>query len=69
MKKISIIIVLAAITFGVNAKVLRVSNVSGSSAPYSSYADAERNAIDGDTIMFEGSATPYCAGGGHFENM
>lgn len=63
MKKISIIIVLAAITFGVNAKVLRVSNVSGSSAPYSSYADAERNAIDGDTIMFEGSATPYCAGG------
>lgn len=61
MKKFCLFIVLVTITFLANAKVLRVSNVSGSSAPYTNYSDAERDAVDGDTIMFEGSATPYCA--------
>lgn len=61
MKKFCLFIVLVTITLLANAKVLRVSNVSGSSAPYTNYSEAERDAVDGDTIMFEGSATPYCA--------
>lgn len=41
------------------AKILRVSNVVGSSAPYTTYAEAEVDALDGDTIIFDGSATSY----------
>lgn len=41
------------------AKILRVSNVAGSSAPYTTYAEAEVDALDGDTIIFDGSATSY----------
>lgn len=63
MKKIIYLIALVAISLSANAKVLRVSNVEGSSAPYSSYIMAELDAVDGDTIMLEGSSTPYCADG------
>lgn len=63
MKKITLFIALAAITLSANAKVLRVSNVAGSSAPYTNYYDAQNDAVDGDTIMFDGSKTPYCADG------
>ncbi|MBE6317485.1 MAG: right-handed parallel beta-helix repeat-containing protein [Bacteroidales bacterium] len=57
MKKITLFIALAAITLSANAKVLRVSNVAGSSAPYTNYYDAQNDAVDGDTIMFDGSNT------------
>ena len=63
MKKITLFIALATITLSANAKVLRVSNVAGSSAPYTNYYDAQNDAVDGDTIMFDGSKTPYCADG------
>lgn len=41
------------------AKILRVSNVEGSSAPYTTFADAFAVAEDGDTLIFDGSATSY----------
>lgn len=41
------------------AKILRVSNVAGSSAPYATYEEAKDDALDGDTIIFDGSATSY----------
>ncbi len=63
MKNFTLFIALAAITLSTNAKVLRVSNVTGSSAPYTNYYDAQNDAVDGDTIMFDGSKTPYCADG------
>lgn len=44
---------------GTNAKILRVSNVSGSSAPYNQITDAAAAAVDGDTIMVDGSDTKY----------
>ena len=52
---------LAAISMAVaaNAKILRVSNVSGSSAPYSTIEAAHDAASAGDTIMVEGSNTRY----------
>lgn len=41
------------------AKILRVSNVAGSSAPYATYEEAKDDALEGDTIIFDGSATSY----------
>lgn len=41
------------------AKILRVSNVSGSSAPYTSINTAIEVAKEGDTIMVEASPTQY----------
>jgi len=54
---VTLVALCAAVT--VNATVLRVSNVSGSTAPYSTVADALANAAAGDTIMLDASATSY----------
>ena len=61
MKKIFLFGVLSCLALGVQAKVLRVSNVTGSNAPYTTYADAEAAAAEGDTIVLEGSNVLYPA--------
>ena len=55
MKKIFLFGMLGCMALSIQAKVLRVSNVTGSNAPYTTYADAEAAAEEGDTIVFEGS--------------
>lgn len=61
MKKIFLFGVLSCLVLGVQAKVLRVSNVTGSNAPYTTYEDAEAAAAEGDTIVLEGSNVLYPA--------
>ena len=46
-------------TLAANATILRVSNVNGSSAPYSTIQAAVEAANEGDTIMVDGSNTDY----------
>lgn len=41
------------------ATIFRVSNLTNSGAPYSSISDAMSAAMDGDTIMVDGSTTSY----------
>ena len=57
-KKIVTLVALCA-AIAVNATVLRVSNVSGSTAPYSTIEDALAAAAEGDTIMLDASAKDY----------
>lgn len=59
--KTKTIFTLAALCMAVaaNATILRVSNVSGSSAPYSTIETALEAAQDGDTIAVDGSPTVY----------
>lgn len=59
MKRLAIMLCVAASVVCTNAKILRVSNVNGSTAPYSSIEDAQTNAVDGDTILIDGSSTKY----------
>lgn len=59
MKKVFLLMAAVCMTAAANATILRVSNVTGSSAPYTSIADAHDAAIPGDTIMVEGSADNY----------
>lgn len=61
MRKFFILLAAAFVTIAAGAKVLRVSNVTGSSAPYSTLVDAIAAAADGDTIMVDGSTTDYDA--------
>ena len=59
MKKkiLTLVAVCAAMT--ANATVLRVSNVNGSTAPYSTIQSAVDAATAGDTIMVDGSTESY----------
>jgi len=59
MKKILFMLVAASITMSAQAKILRVSNVSGSSAPYTSIQTAIDAAKEGDTIMVDASSEVY----------
>ena len=59
MKKVILMCLVCFAAVIAQAKILRVSNVVGSSAPYTTYAEAEVDALDGDTIIFDGSATSY----------
>lgn len=59
MKKITLILAAATMFTAANATILRVSNVTGSTAPYSEISDAMEAALPGDTIMVEGSPTSY----------
>lgn len=59
MKKVMLIMVAACMAAAANARILRVSNVSGSSAPYSSIEAAQDAASSGDTIMVDASSTRY----------
>ena len=61
MKKTMLILAAICMTMAANAKILRVSNVSGSSAPYTTFDAAQDAAEDGDTIMFDASDKDYGA--------
>lgn len=63
MKKIFLSLVAAFTIMAANATILRVSNLPGSSAPYTSISDAVEAAIPGDTVMVEGSPTNYATSG------
>ena len=58
MRKLSILFLLAVAT-SMYAKTLRVNNVKGSTAPYSTVAAALEDAVDGDVIMVDASADSY----------
>ena len=59
MKKFLFVLVAASVTMAAQAKILRVSNVEGSSAPYKSISAAIDAAEEGDTIMVDASSTSY----------
>lgn len=59
MRKTIVTLVALCAAMAVNATVLRVSNVSGSTAPYSTVQDALAAAAEGDTIMLDASGTNY----------
>lgn len=59
MKKTLLFLAAISMAVAANAKILRVSNVSGSSAPYASIEAAHDAASAGDTIMVDGSPTRY----------
>ncbi len=59
MKKTMLFLAAISIAFAANAKILRVSNVSGSSAPYTSIEAAHDAASSGDTIMIDASPNSY----------
>ena len=58
MKKKIVFLAALCLTMGAYANILRVNNVD-SSAPYASIAAAVTAAVDGDTIMVEGSTVDY----------
>lgn len=59
MKKTLTLMVAMCMTVAANAKILRVSNLEGNSAPYSSISEALNAATNGDTIMVDGSNNSY----------
>ncbi len=59
MKKTTLTLMALSMALIAQARILRVSNVVGSSAPYTSIAKAHDAAQKGDTIMVEGSETNY----------
>jgi hypothetical protein len=59
MRKIILTLVAFCAAMTANATILRVSNVNGSSAPYSTIQAAHDAASAGDTIMVDGSNTRY----------
>ena len=59
MRKTIVTLVALCAAMAVNATVLRVSNVSGSTAPYSTVQAALDAAVEGDTIMLDASGTSY----------
>ncbi len=59
MKKKIVTLVVFCAAMAANATILRVSNVSGSTAPYSTIEAAHDAASPGDTIMVDGSPTGY----------
>lgn len=59
MKRLAVLLFAVAAVVCANAKILRVSNVNGSTAPYSSIKDAHDAAENGDTIVIDGSSANY----------
>ncbi|MBQ3630374.1 MAG: hypothetical protein II949_03980 [Prevotella sp.] len=59
MKKAMLILAAVAVATTASAKILRVSNVTGSSAPYTTIEAAQEAASSGDTIMVDASSTLY----------
>jgi len=59
MKRLAIMLCVVASVVCANAKILRVSNVNGSTAPYSSVTAALEAANDGDVIMVDASPDSY----------
>lgn len=67
MKKVMFILAAVCMTAAANARILRVSNVSGSSAPYASIDAAHDDAKAGDTIMIDGSSAKYGGDYGRYD--
>ena len=67
MKKTLLFLAAISIAVAANAKILRVSNVSGSSAPYTSIDAAHDAASAGDTIMVDGSSAKYGGTNGKYD--
>lgn len=59
MKKKILTLVALCAAMTANATILRVSNVAGSTAPFSTVEDALKAATQGDTIMLDASAESY----------
>lgn len=59
MRKTIVTLVAVCAVMTANATILRVSNVNGSTAPYSTIQAAHDAASAGDTIMVDGSDTEY----------
>jgi len=59
MKKTMLFLAAISMAVAANARILRVSNVSGSSAPYASISAAHDAASSGDTIMIDASPDSY----------
>ena len=59
MRKTIVTLVALCAAMTANATILRVSNVNGSTAPYSTIQAAHDAASAGDTIMVDGSDTAY----------
>lgn len=59
MKKTIVTLVALCAAMSADATVLRVSNISGSTAPYATIQDAMGAAAEGDTIMLDASAKAY----------
>ena len=57
-KTVLLMLTLFSLTTAMHARILRVNNIAGK-APYSTIAAAVGAAIDGDTIMVEGSTEEY----------
>ena len=66
MKKTLLFLAAISIAVAANAKILRVSNVPGSSAPYTSIDAAHDAASAGDTIMVDGSSLKYGGNKGEY---
>lgn len=59
MKRLAVLLFAVAAVVCANAKILRVSNVNGSTAPYSTVKAALEAAEDGDVIMVDASPDSY----------
>lgn len=59
MEKKLLMMSLAAFTLSMSAATYRVNNTSGSGAQYSTFAEAQEVAQDGDVIIIDGSDTSY----------
>lgn len=67
MKKTLLFLAAISMAVAANAKILRVSNVSGSSAPYTSIDAAHDAASAGDTIMVDASSAKYGGTNGKYD--
>ena len=67
MKKTMLFLAAFSMTVAANARILRVSNVTGSSAPYTSIDAAHDAASAGDTIMVDGSSAKYGGTNGKYD--
>ncbi len=59
MRKELLMMSLVSLTLSMSAATLRVNNTSGSGAQYSTFAEAQEVAQDGDVIIIDGSDTSY----------
>lgn len=60
MRRILLSAFMAVTTLSIaEAKTLRVNNAPGSGAQYTNFEDAQKDAEDGDVIIFDGSSTSY----------
>jgi len=59
MKRISLLIIIFAMSLSSEAKVWRINNNPGIDADFTSFSSAQNTANNGDTLYFEGSVVSY----------